>query len=104
MAKNTYWNPYAETMSRDERREMQRTKLAAQLRRVLENSPFYRRKFAEAGFDAAKVSSLEDLAHVEHVNLVIGGASDRVLGAHLGSGGRHPAAHHEVQHMVSLFA
>ncbi len=60
---NTYWNPSVETMGNDKRREMQGEKLARQLRYVLEKSPFYRRKFAEAGFDASKVEKVEDLAH-----------------------------------------
>lgn len=56
-----YWNPRVETMSEAERREMQAAKLREQLRHVVERSPFYRRKFADAGFDAAKVGGGEDL-------------------------------------------
>ena len=58
-----YWNPIIEAMEPYEQREMQSAKLKRQLSYVLECSPFYRRKFDEAGFDAARVGDVSDLLH-----------------------------------------
>jgi phenylacetate-CoA ligase len=63
MLEGDYWNPIIEAMEPYEQREMQCAKLKRQLSYVLECSPFYRRKFDEAGFDAARVGDASDLLH-----------------------------------------
>jgi phenylacetate-CoA ligase len=63
MSESNYWNPVIETMGFSEQREMQTTKLREQLRYVLERSPFYRRKFEDARFDAAQLKDIGDLTH-----------------------------------------
>ncbi len=63
MLEGDYWNPIIEAMEPHEQRGMQGAKLKRQLSYVLECSPFYRRKFDEAGFDAARVGDVSDLLH-----------------------------------------
>jgi phenylacetate-CoA ligase len=63
MPEKELWNPAIETMPLSEQRGMQTAKLVEQLGYVLERSPFYRRKFEEAGFDATRVRDVADLAH-----------------------------------------
>jgi len=63
MFEGEYWNPNIETMGPHEQGEMQTVKLQRQLSYVLERSPFYRRKFDEAGFDAARVGDVSDLSY-----------------------------------------
>lgn len=58
-----YWNPEIETMPLEDVRAMQAVKLRSHLARLVERSPFYARKFAEAGFDPVRVRSPADLAH-----------------------------------------
>ena len=47
-------------MSRDELRALQLVKLKSLLNRVYEESPYYQRKFDEAGVNPRKLKSLED--------------------------------------------
>jgi phenylacetate-CoA ligase len=63
MAEDVYWNERVETMSADETQAMQAEKLRAQLARVRDRSPFYARKWEQAGFDTESVGSVGDLAH-----------------------------------------
>ncbi|MGH3086548.1 MAG: phenylacetate--CoA ligase family protein [Rubrobacteraceae bacterium] len=80
-----YWNPEIEGIGAAERRETQTAKLRKQLGYVVERSPFYRRKFEEAGFDAGKVTALEDMAHAPFTNkeeLRESQAEDPPLGRH----------------------
>lgn len=49
-------------MPADALRELQGSKLRGQLAAVSERSPFYARKFAEAGFEPGSVRSVDDLA------------------------------------------
>jgi|SRR5215210_1077996 len=63
MGESRHWNAPIETMGSLEQRDMQIAKLERQLRYVLERSPFYRRKFEEAGFDLARLGGVEDLSH-----------------------------------------
>lgn len=58
-----YWNPAIETVAMPELRELQAARLREQLRYVQDNSPFYRRKLEEAGFDVTRLRSVDDLAH-----------------------------------------
>jgi phenylacetate-CoA ligase len=55
------WNPEVERMALGDVREMQSVKLRRQLTSLRERSPFYARKFAEAGFDPVAVRSIDDL-------------------------------------------
>jgi phenylacetate-CoA ligase len=63
MSERSYWNPAIETMAPRYVQALQAAKLREQLRYVVGRSPFYRRKFEEAGFDARRVREGEDLAH-----------------------------------------
>ncbi len=56
-----YWEPSVERMSRDELRRLQLKRLKHQLRRVYEKSPFYHRKFREAGVHPDDLKTLDDL-------------------------------------------
>ncbi len=55
------WNRQAEAMPVDERAELQRRRLGELLRRLGEQSPFYRRHLGEAGVDPAAGITLDDL-------------------------------------------
>ncbi len=55
-----YFEPEFETMPMAEMRELQWQRMVEQLQRAAE-TPFYRRKLAAAGLDAAKVSRPEDI-------------------------------------------
>ncbi len=57
----TCWNPEIETMPLDDVRAMQTFKLRRQFAYLVESSPFYARKFADAGFDPASVRTVDDL-------------------------------------------
>lgn len=58
-----FWNREIETMPPGGVAAMQEEKLQRQLAYVVERSPFYARKFKEAGFDAGSVKRVEDLAN-----------------------------------------
>lgn len=57
-----YWNPARETLAVDRMAELQLAKLKAQVRYLESSSELYRRKFTAAGFRAADLRTLEDLA------------------------------------------
>jgi phenylacetate-CoA ligase len=59
----SYWNAEIETQPARERAAMQLDKLRRQLAYVVDRSPFYARKFADAGFDASRLGNLDDLRH-----------------------------------------
>ncbi len=61
MEKTKYWNPTIETMSRKEIEELQLKKILAQVDYVYHYSPFYRKKFDEAGVKPSDVKSLKDM-------------------------------------------
>ena len=56
-----YWNPAVEKLSDADREAMQLEKLKAQLSSLQSRSPFYRRRFASAHFDPARIRRLADL-------------------------------------------
>ena len=62
MSTGAHWNAVAETLTPGALRALHETRLRAQLDYVAARSPFYRRKFARAGVDPARVTRLEDLA------------------------------------------
>jgi phenylacetate-CoA ligase len=55
------WDPQCECMDRAELEQLQLERLEATLTRVARHVPFYRRRFAEIGFDPDDFRSLEDL-------------------------------------------
>ena len=58
------WKPW-DHLARDEQRSLQDAQLARILRtRVIPFSPFYRRRFAEAGIDPASIRTFDDLERV----------------------------------------
>jgi phenylacetate-CoA ligase len=61
MPDGAYWNAAIETMPWSEVEAMQEQKLRRQLDYVVARAPFYRKKFADAGADSAKVGTLHDL-------------------------------------------
>jgi phenylacetate-CoA ligase len=58
------WNPMLETLPRPELEQLQLRKFREQCQYAYENSPFYRRKFDEAGIDPADIESFEDVRSV----------------------------------------
>lgn len=56
--------PELETMSREQLEQLQLERLQGLLGRVYSNVETYRKKFDEAGFDPASLTSLDDLRHV----------------------------------------
>jgi len=59
-----FLNRRLETMSSDELRAVQEGKFLKQLDYVLERSPFYQRKFAEAGIERGDIKGLSDLPKI----------------------------------------
>ncbi|MBI2880812.1 MAG: AMP-binding protein [Candidatus Tectomicrobia bacterium] len=57
-----YFEPDIETASRETMRQIQEKKFLEQVRHAYDNSPFYRRKFEEAGLAPGDVRSLDDIA------------------------------------------
>src|SRR5712692_7082018 len=56
-----YWNQDAETLPREQLREVQSERLQAKVAYVYERVPFYRQRFDEAGVRPSEVKDLEDL-------------------------------------------
>ncbi|MEM0483663.1 MAG: phenylacetate--CoA ligase [Thermofilaceae archaeon] len=56
-----FWEPQIERIKLKDLKALQLKRLRAQLRRVYENSPFYRRRFKEAGVTPDDLKSLDDL-------------------------------------------
>jgi phenylacetate-CoA ligase len=56
-----YWNPKTETLSRDRLEDLQLAKLHYQCEWAAARSPWYRRRFAESGFEPDSLRSLADL-------------------------------------------
>src|ERR1700733_6701112 len=59
-----YWNPKTETLDREQIEVLQLAKLRRQCEWAAARSPWYRRRFAEVGFDPQQLSSLEDLRRI----------------------------------------
>jgi phenylacetate-CoA ligase len=59
-----YWNPKTETLARERLEVLQLAKLRVQCAWAQERSPWYRRRFAEEGFDPASLATLADLRRV----------------------------------------
>ncbi|HZU40778.1 MAG TPA: AMP-binding protein [Solirubrobacteraceae bacterium] len=56
-----YWNPKTETLEREQLEALQLAKLRVQCQWAAARSPWYRRRFAEAGFEPESLRSLADL-------------------------------------------
>ena len=56
-----YWNPKTETLDRGRIEALQLAKLRRQCEWAAARSPWYRRRFADVGFDPEGLSSLDDL-------------------------------------------
>jgi phenylacetate-CoA ligase len=85
MGDSRYWNEPVETMPPEESRGNQAAKLRAQLAYVRKRSPFYARKWEEAGFDPDTVGGVEDLADApftEKQELRESQVADPPLGGH----------------------
>ena len=57
-----YWNPAIERLSAEELEEIQERRLRALVNTVYEYSPFYRKRFKEAGVHPSDIKSLDDLS------------------------------------------
>jgi phenylacetate-CoA ligase len=55
-----FWNEQVETMSRDELRDVQWTRLKKQMRYIYYNSDFYREQFREVGAHPDDIKSIDD--------------------------------------------
>src|SRR6266542_3949893 len=56
-----HWQPDSERMDREEIEQVQLERLEATLNRVARNVPFYRKRFAEIGFEPDDLRSIADL-------------------------------------------
>ena len=56
-----YWNPKTETLGRERLEALQLAKLRRQCEWAAARSPWYQRKFAEAGFEPASLQTISDL-------------------------------------------
>jgi phenylacetate-CoA ligase len=56
-----YWNPRTETLERDRLAALQLAKLRYQCQWAMARSPWYRRRFAEEGFDPEQLRTIDDL-------------------------------------------
>ncbi len=63
-ARDEYWDAEIETMAPDRLRALEEDRLCRQLAYTVQASPFYRRKWDEAGVDVRQVRHVEDLARL----------------------------------------
>jgi phenylacetate-CoA ligase len=59
-----YWNPYIETMSRDEITELQNKRLHTTVEKIYSKVPYYRGLMQEKGMLPADIKMIEDLPHL----------------------------------------
>jgi len=57
-----FWNEEMETLSASRQQKLEETELKKQIEYVYANSPFYQRKFSEAGISPKKIKHIEDLS------------------------------------------
>lgn len=62
-----YWNPKTERMPRGDLEQLKLRKLKGMVAWAFENSPFYRRKYEDAGVSPADIRSLEDVRKLPFV-------------------------------------
>lgn len=63
-----YWNPFLETLSRDELVQIEIRRFRKMMAFAMENSPFYREKFEEVGITPEDIKSLDDLRRIPLTN------------------------------------
>jgi phenylacetate-CoA ligase len=61
VGESPYWNPKTETLDREQLTSLQLVKLRVQCAWAAARSPWYRQRFAQAGFTADSLRSLDDL-------------------------------------------
>ncbi len=66
--RSRYWNPFLETLSRDEMARFQIKRFRKAMAFAKENSPFYREKFAAVGVTPEDIKSLDDLRKLPLTN------------------------------------
>jgi phenylacetate-CoA ligase len=64
VAMTTFWNPKAETMSRDEIARHQMSRLRETVQHAYQNGPFYREKLDRVGAKPGDIRSLDDLTRL----------------------------------------
>lgn len=64
MDKVTYFRKELETLPREELESIQLRRFKAQMQYVYDHSPFYRRKYEQAGVKPADIRTLDDVRHV----------------------------------------
>lgn len=64
MKRVLFWNEELETLPREALKRIQLVRFKKQLAYVYERSPFYRRKFKDAGLEPGDIKTLEDIAAV----------------------------------------
>jgi len=62
------WNTEIECMDRDKLRDLQLERLKDLTRRLAENVPMYQKRFAEQGFEAGDIKSLDDITSLPFTN------------------------------------
>lgn len=56
------WNQKIETMSREEKKKLQSERLVAQVKKLYETVPFYKKRMDEKGVTPADIQSIEDIS------------------------------------------
>ncbi len=59
-----FWNEETETMGREELRKIEEKKFLKEMEYVYRKSPFYQKKFQEAGLELGDIKGLEDIAKI----------------------------------------
>ena len=63
-----YWNPVLETMPRGDLERLQLKRFRETMQYAIDHSPFYKRKYKEAGIGAEDIKTLEDVKNVPMVD------------------------------------
>ncbi len=63
-SESPYWNPKTETLARDRLEALQLAKLRYQCEWAAARSPWYRRRFADEGFDPGQLQSVRDIRRI----------------------------------------
>jgi len=88
MVERKYWDPEIETAPPEINRRRQTEKLKALVKRVYDNTVFYRRRFDEAGIKPEDIQTLEDLQRIPLIEVPVRPSEVRYAGLsrHPGSG------------------
>ncbi|MBU1274710.1 MAG: phenylacetate--CoA ligase family protein [Proteobacteria bacterium] len=66
--RNTYWNPYLETMPQEGLRQLQLAKFRRIIAWAYERSPFYRELYGQAGLEPGDIKTWDDVRRVPKVD------------------------------------